>query len=153
MSNIWNILSKISRLCIIFRGLLYSPSGRCIANVGTPKAAGPPKGPPIPRPVQQPPTVFVFRSADSEPWAGRRMALHTNGTVEFDGSPPHGSWVKQMSPGFDDILHIHFHCKGEVDKIKRHLFIRVHGTDCFEMMLPFGSKPAATLMPPASGYA
>ena len=101
--------------------------------------------------VQQASTsnVLVFRSAESESWAGQRMTLLANGLVEIDGSPPHGSWFKQTSVSCDDILHIDFHCTGDPSKIKRHMFIRVTGTDCYEMMsCAGGSKPTrATLMP------
>ena len=101
--------------------------------------------------VQQAPisTVLVFRSAESETWAGQRMTLHANGLVQFDGSPPHGSWFKQMSVSRDDILHIDFHCRGDPNNIKRYMFIRVTGTDCYEMLSCAGGPkaPRATLMP------
>ena len=81
------------------------------------------------------------------------MTLHLDRSVEFDGSALHGSWAKQVGVGFDDIYHINFHCRGEVEKMKRHLFIRIKGTDCFQLLS--SDSKTATLMPwsPARGYA
>ena len=136
--------------------------GQAQPPIPVPVAARPPKAAPERRPakawecpplVPSQPIVFVYRSAETDPWAEKHMVLHIDGSVQFDASAPHGSWAKQVGNGFDDIYHINFHCRGEVEKIREHMFIRIRGTDCFQL-ISCDSK-TATLMPwvPAGGYA
>jgi spore germination cell wall hydrolase CwlJ-like protein len=62
----------------------------------------------------------------------KTLVVNVDGTVAFNGSPPHGQAHYHYDAATDcGNWVVEFHCRGDASKARTHIFKSIKGTACF----------------------